>query len=614
MQHVETLVTQIKDANQAYRFGNATISDAEYDSLVAQLASAAPEHPLLQEVDPAVAPEALASKGRITHPVPMLSTDKAYTLEDIGKWVAKVEKAATALGIAACDIQYDVTPKLDGCAARFDGVRLITRGNGVQGYDISHLKDAVNSPLSCVGELVIAKSYFAEHLSAKYENERSFVSGALGRVELTDDVRDALDAGALEFADFGQLVYRAVMSGETLLEVIDGLRAELPAQVDCLTDGLVIDVVTPALREALGGNGKFWHYQLAVKSKGEVAHTTVTDVAWQVGRTGKITPVIQVEPVRLSGATISKCTGHNVQQVLNNGIGKGARIEIIRSGEVIPKFERTLVRAQEPASLERCPSCGELTVSVRGVDYVCDNHQLCPAQLSSRIEHFAKQLEINGVGPKVADALTEVFKVPSHLLMASAVNLSMAGLSAGVAKNLLAEIRRVSGEPVADYRVVAALGIPRFGKGAAKKVLRVHDIADLPYLSAADVAAIDGFGPESARSIANELSVYRKAELELTLSNLFNVVPSKPAEGEAEPSEQPLAGLVLTFTGAMSCSRGEMEAQAEALGAKVAGVSKNSSFLIVGERVGKAKTDKAAKLGVAVLTEAEYRQRFAIDG
>ena len=298
---VQTLLTY----NEAYRKGSPIVSDAVYDRLVEELRGLDPDHPFLQAVEP----EAFSGKKEIRHPVPMLSTDKAYTREALERFVTRVSKAGK--DILMEDIVYRVTPKLDGLAGRDDGGILASRGNGEVGYDISNafLKGVfpVGGRGLGVGEIVIKKSYFDEHLSAAFEHPRNMVVGIVSSDTLNEFAQKALDDRAVHFVPYSRLLSWEG-DADTMLSHIDTIVADLTGQTDYPMDGAVAEVVNPEIREAMGATAHHYRWQIAIKSKGDTAVTVVEGVTWQVGRTGNVTPVMEIRPVLLSGATIKRVT------------------------------------------------------------------------------------------------------------------------------------------------------------------------------------------------------------------------------------------------------------------------------------------------------------------
>lgn len=605
----DRLAERLAEYNEAYRSGAPVVSDAQYDQLVERLRELRPDHPFLHRVEP----ETFAGKREIRHPAPMLSTDKAYTAEELARFVARVEKEAGEIGIT--DVRYRVTPKLDGLAGRDDGTFFVTRGNGESGYEVSSAFAKGMIPLGGrgrgVGEMVILQSYFDEHLAGAFEHPRNLVVGIVSSDTVNELAARALADEAVHFVPYSELPSE-VVDGRALLARLDGIWAELSAQVDYPQDGLVVEVTDEDVRRTMGATSHHYRWQVAVKRKGETAVTEVEDVVWQVGRTGKVTPVLMVSPVSVSGATIRRVTAHNAGFLEKKGLGTGAEIEIIRSGEVIPKVEEVLVPA--PAHLpEACPSCG--THLERENDFLLCRNEHCPDQVVQTIEHWFKILgNADWFGRKTVekvvrsgyDSLEKVYELGEEDFRAM-------GFGPVQSANLAEAVYLSRTREVEDWRFLAALGIEDLGKGDSRKLLENFRLEELPGIGQERIEAIRGFGAVTARSVAAGLE-----RMAPTLRHLlalgFNIRPTGAARSEGSAGASPLAGKHVVFTGKMRGSREEMQEQARALGALVqSAVNAKTDYLVCGENVGAAKTAKARQFGTAILSEEEYVRLIGVD-
>ena len=605
----DRLAERLAEYNDAYRRGAPQVSDAQYDLLIARLRELRPDHPFLHRVEP----ETFAGKREIRHPVPMLSTDKAYTPEDLARFVARVEKEAGEIGVTG--VRFRVTPKLDGLAGRDDGTHFVTRGNGESGYEVSSAFAKGMIPLGGrgrgVGEMVILQSYFDEHLSGAFEHPRNLVVGIVSSDTVNELAARALADEAVHFVPYAELP-NWEGSGAQLLESLNEVWADLSARVDYPQDGLVVEVLDEDVRRTMGATSHHYRWQVAVKRKGETAVTEVADVVWQVGRTGKVTPVLLVEPVSVSGATIRRVTAHNAGLFEKKGLGPGAEIEIIRSGEVIPKVEDVLVPA--PAHLpEACPSCG--TALERENDFLICRNEHCPDQVVQTVEHWFKTLgNADWFGRKTVerivgsgyDSLEKVYELGEEDFRAM-------GFGPVQSSNLAEAVYLSRTREVEDWRFLAALGIEDLGKGDSRKLLEHFRLEELPGLDAERIEAIRGFGAVTARSVAAGL-----ARLAPTLRHLldlgFRIRPTGAAGASPAEGHSPLAGKHVVFTGKMAGSREEMQEQARALGALVqSAVNAKTDYLVCGENVGAAKMNKARQFGTAVLREDEYLRLVGAD-
>ena len=602
------LVERLTEYNEAYRRGAPLVSDAQYDLLVARLREIDPEHVFLHRVEP----ETFSGKREIRHPVPMLSTDKAYTPEELERFVARVEKEAAEIGVSG--VRYRVTPKLDGLAGRDDGTVFVTRGNGESGYEVSSAFAKGMIPLGGrgkgVGEMVILRSYFQEHLADAFEHPRNLVVGIVSSDTVNEFARKALADEAVHFVPYSELP-NWEGSGTELLARMDTLTEELSAQVDYPLDGMVVEVLDEDVRRTMGATSHHYLRQIAVKRKGETALTEVREVVWQVGRTGKVTPVLVVEPVNVSGATIRRVTAHNAGLLEKKGLGPGAQIEIIRSGEVIPKVEDVLVPAATTLPAV-CPSCG--SALARENDFLLCGNEHCPDQVVQTIEHWFKTLgNADWFGRKTVeklvrsgyDSLEKVYELGEDEFRAM-------GFGPVLSANLAEAVYLSRTREVEDWRFLAALGIEDLGKGDSRKLLEQFRLQDLPTISREQIEAIHGFGAITARSIA--AGVERLAP---TLRHLLALGFKIMATGAARDTsaDSPLAGRHVVFTGKMRGSREDMQEQARAQGALVqSAVNSKTDFLICGENVGASKLAKARQFGTAILQEDEYLRFIGVEG
>jgi len=322
MDKTEKLVAELEKYNQAYRAGEPLVSDREYDRLVEGLRAADPENLFLQRVEP----EVFSTRRKIRHPVPMLSTEKAYTQETLARFVSRVEKAAGEIGLE--QVLFRVTVKLDGLAGRDDGDIFVSRGNGEEGYEISSAFEKGVRPEGGrglgLGEIVMRQSYFEKHMQEDFEHPRNLVVGIVTSDRLNEYARQALHAGAVHFVPYAKLRgWRG--NGSRLVNELETIRTDLTTAIDYPMDGLVAEVVDARLKAHMGATSHHYRWQIAIKTKGTTAVTIVNRLTWQVGRTGNVTPVMEVAPTSLSGATIRRVTAHNAGLVSKQQIGPGRK-------------------------------------------------------------------------------------------------------------------------------------------------------------------------------------------------------------------------------------------------------------------------------------------------
>ncbi|WP_339890459.1 BRCT domain-containing protein [uncultured Alteromonas sp.] len=604
----EKLLLVLDVANASYRAGFPIVTDKEYDHvLLEELRTRYPQHSYMFKVEE----EPLKESKTVTLPQRMLSTDKAYSKEEIEKWTDRLIKAANEIGENTENIEIRVTPKLDGYAAFDDGKTLYTRGDGYKGQDITRafergLKVAKGGVRGLgPGEIVIKKSYFDEVLSEHFENSRNIQAAIIAEKKVDENVKLAIDEGACVFYPFSTLE-DWVGSIDTLINEFDDILERMWNAVDFDIDGLILETNNSAIKEHMGSTRKFHRWQIAFKVNDESAEVEVLRVIPQTSRTGRVSPVAELVPTKLSGATLSRATVHHYNMVKTNGVGPGAIIKLVRSGLVIPKIEM-VIKPTEPELPESCPSCNAHLIW-EGEHLICPNKSDCPAQTENTLIHFFKTLgNIDGFGPKVIEKITsygikhihEIYQIPKHQFVGF-------GFGDKTSQNLLDQLQASREIEIEDWRFLAAFGVSRLAGGNCEKLLQHHSIVELFEVSVEEMVKIDGFAQLSAEAIVEGLANVREEFFKVY--NLGFNLSVTPKESYRESSGSSIAGKVVVFTGSMQQgSRGDMEKQAKALGAKVAkSVTGNTTYLVTGEKVGETKINAARDKGVEVLTEEEY--------
>ncbi len=600
----EQLVAFLTLANSHYRAGTPLISDSDYDFIfLAELQRREPAHPYLQAIES----EEESFGNKLLLPEPMLSTDKAYSVAEIVKFIERLAKAATEINLDS-EIILRATPKLDGFAAYDDGTTLYTRGDGKKGSDITRaftrgllVYGDADRGLGA-GEIVIKRSYFDTHLSTQFEHPRNFTASIIKEKALDEHTKQAIHERAAYFVPFATLP-KQEHTTEYFLEHFSTITDEVSASVDFDTDGVVIEAIHPELRSHMGANRKFHRYQIAFKANTESNQVEVLEVVPQVGRTGKITPVAILEPSMLSGATITHATCHHYGMVKQDNIGPGSKVELVRSGQVIPKITK-VITATQAIIPSHCPSCNsELTWHS---DFLmCTNHSGCRDQGIGRLEYFFKILGNNdGFGRKTLEKLYDA----GHTTISSMYNLTPTSLTSmgfgpKISQNLIEQLGVSRSIQIEDYRLLSAFGVERLGLGNSENLLGAYPLSDIFTLSEAEIAAIDGFGEITAQSIVSGLLSIR-VEFEHILSLGFNLEYTK-----AEDLKSSLfTGKYIVFSGSMSLPREEIEKTAKSYGIKVQkSVNAKTDYLVIGEKVGQSKLTKASSLSVEILPYADYK-------
>ena len=595
-------------ANQMYRNGESIVTDQDYDFVfLAELAKRLPVHPFLQKLE---SENEGFSEEKVKLPERMLSTNKAYSWEEIQKWLERISKSSEEINLPIKDVQLKGSAKLDGFAGYDDGTKLYTRGDGNKGSDISRVfkrglgvfNDSQRGQGS--GEIVVKRSYFESHLSNHFEYPRNFQASLIKEKELNHFALDAITNKAALFVPFSQLP-KWLGDIDTFTNNFENIVNELEAGVDFDIDGAVFEVINPELKTHMGSNRKFHRWQIAYKENKEKAQVKVLSVTAQVGRTGKITPVAELEPTLLSGATIYRATGHHYGLVKEQGLGSGSVVELTRSGLVIPKINKVL----KPAEVDipaQCPSCNA-KLSWDSDFLMCLNHDSCPDQIIGKMVYFYKILANNdGFGQATIQKLYDQgIRQVSDIYTLKATDLISMGFGEKTSQNLTEQLIRSRQESIEDWRFLAAFGVSRLGMGNCENLLKNYSISQVFNLSVEDISNIDGFAELTAELIFKGLLSVKPQydalvlggfELEKTFLSI-----------NAIQSDSPFRNKKIVFTGAMSRPRAELEKQTKALGIVVSkSVSSKTDFLITGESVGQSKLKSANANGVSILTEEEF--------
>jgi len=641
-----------------YLLEHPRIADAEYDALVRELADLERAYPALAAPDsPTVTVRGTASSrfAPVTHIVPMLSLDNTYNPEELVAWFDRIARLLPE----SARHEYMVQPKIDGlsCSLTYRNGTLVTaatRGDGAVGEDVTanartiasipqRLKAAGGPPpevLEVRGEVYLERDSFVrlnETLTARGEspfaNPRNAASGSLRQKDpavtaqrpLRFQVHSFGMSEGMSFADDDAFLSWCARAGLPVIEPRSVCRSARQALDACLAlqqkrddlpydiDGAVVKLNAFADREALGVTMKSPRWAIAYKFPARQATTTLRDVTFQVGRTGVITPVAELEPVSCGGVTISRATLHNFDEVKRLGLSIGDRVLVERAGEVIPKVVALVDKAPRPIPIEppeRCPSCGQPVVREDEVAYRCVN-PLCPAQLVEHIVHFASRgaMDIDGLGSAVAQQLVDaglVRDIADLYRLTTEHLLGLEQFKRRRAANLLAAIERSKRQPLS--RLLYALGIRHVGEKSARNLARTFRSMDTLQAAAQDdLAAVDEIGPVIAASVRGFLDRPETARL-IERLRTAGVSLSEP---ELPPGttgiRRVLEGVTVVFTGELATmTRDEAQRLVASLGGKTASsVSSKTGMVVAGTAAG-SKLAHARRLGVRVLDEAEF--------
>ncbi|MBW1990031.1 MAG: NAD-dependent DNA ligase LigA [Deltaproteobacteria bacterium] len=644
-------------AERYYAFDDPEISDAEYDRMMRRLEELEAEYPELATPDSPtrrVGAPPLEKFETAPHSVPMLSLENAMSREEVA---AFDQRARKALGLSG-PLSYTAEPKLDGVAVElvYENGSLVlasTRGDGYVGEVITDnvrtirrvplsLKgEGVPERLEVRGEVYLPKAHFARINQERedqglplFANPRNAAAGSLRQLDSKITATRPLDmfcygvgrvSGVIfetqfsllkTLAGWGLPVNLAGTRGGVSLEEVFAYYEELSEKrhkAPYEMDGLVVKVDSISYQQDLGTTARSARWAIAWKFPPVQESTRVEDIVVSVGRTGALTPVAVLAPVSVGGATVSRASLHNEDEVKRKDVRVGDRVLVQRAGDVIPEVVKVLDPDREgrnpPFVMPRaCPVCGSEAVRLQGEAVSRCINALCPAQVKERIKHFASKaaFDMDGVGDKLVHQLVErglakSFEDLFTLTMDDLVPLTrMAEKSAG---NILSSIEQ--SKDVTLGRFLYALGIRHVGEHVARTLAsHFKDIRRIMSASKEELQEIPEVGPVVAQSVASFFANPQNVEAVEEL--LRRGVRIK--EEEAPEKGRPLSGRTFVLTGALSSmTRSQAKERIEAAGGRVSGsVSKKTNYVVAGESPG-SKLDKARDLGVAVITEEDLK-------
>jgi DNA ligase (NAD+) len=649
------LVDELTEHDRRYYVEAApVIADVEYDRLAKELLAIEEAHPdwiVTWSPSHRVGHAPASSFPKVVRAVPMLSLDNTYDEAELRAFHDRVVK-----GLGGDVPIYSVEPKIDGFGIELtyaDGVFTLgaTRGDGRIGEDVTaNLRTVkgialrLREPVSIVvrGEVYIAKADFVAINAAReqegldtFKNPRNTAAGSIKQLDPREVARRPMRAILYEVVDGesyapGHLESLALLRRLGLATSEHNTRAasweDLHAQVESWrerrdslpyeVDGLVVKVDSFAERRVLGTTSKAPRWAIAFKFPARQVTTRVRDLEINIGRTGAVTPVAILEPVDVSGTTVSRVSLHNWDQVARLGIGWGDRVLIEKAGEIIPQVLDVTEQSSEPRfePPKGCPVCGTPLEREEGkVVMICPNRIACPAQRLAAIEFFANRgnMNIDGLGEKVVQQLIEarlVLDVADLFDVRAEQLLELDRFAETSAENLVAAIARAK-QAATFTRLLCALGIPHVGGVAAQRIAQKY--RTLSALRAAgdrsesdafveELSELEGIGDVIARAVDKFL---REPHARAVLDKLAarGVDPEEPV---VAVTEGPLSGKTFVVTGTLSRPRGEVQKRIEAAGGKVTGsVTKKTDYLVAGADTGKTKLEAAEKHGVAVIDE-----------
>ena len=674
-QEIERLREEIRRHEYRYYVENApTISDQEFDALMHQLIKLEAENP--DCFDPNSPTQRVGSDlangsfEQVEHRYPMLSLGNTYSEGEVREWY---NRALKELGIRNEELEVEVV-----CELKFDGtsislwyengelVRAVTRGDGVRGDDVTrNVRTIKNIPLKITdnrlqitdsvefrGEILLPWKEF-ERLNAERErdgealfaNPRNAASGTLKlqnsrtvakrnliaqvyNVQITDNREQSVanevtpnlntHYGALQWAkQLGMPVSDTTKVCKSIDEVMEFIaywdveRKNLPVA----TDGIVLKVNDLNLQKNLGFTAKSPRWAIAYKFQAERALTRLNSVSYQVGRTGAITPVANLEPVQLSGTVVKRASLHNADIIAGLDLHIGDMVYVEKGGEIIPKItevdsSQRKEDAERVVFIDKCPECGTELVRIEGeAAHYCPNETGCPPQQKGKIEHFVsrKAMNIDGLGSETIAMLYDrglIHDVADLYTLTIGKLARMERLGEKSAQNIIEAVHKSTEVPF--ERVLFALGIRYVGETVAKKLAAAFgSMQALSIAKREELMAIDEIGERIADSLIEYFDDMRNMQLIERLQNFGVKMEGRVARAELSNK---LEGLTIVISGTFEHhSRDEYKAMIEAHGGKNgSGVTSKTSLLLAGANMGPAKLEKAEKLGVKIVSEAEF--------
>tara|TARA_R110001632_G_scaffold31420_6_gene81915 strand:+ start:512 stop:2506 length:1995 start_codon:yes stop_codon:yes gene_type:complete len=656
-QKIESLRTELREHNYNYYvLDSATISDFEFDMKLKELQALEAKYPEFYDASsPTLRVGGTITKNfeTVVHEHRMYSLDNSYSKEDLEDWEKRIQKI---LGDA--QVEFTCELKYDGASISLtyeNGqlVKGVTRGDGFQGDDVtSNIKTIRSVPLQLKGdyppkfdirgEIVLPFEGFAkmnqeriENGEDPYMNPRNTASGSLKLQDSALVAERPLDcllysivgvnlklesqSQMLEKArDWGFKVPKAAKLCKTTEEVLEFIdhwdkhRHELPYE----TDGVVIKVNSIQHQEELGYTSKSPRWAMAYKFKAEQVSTVLNEITYQVGRTGAITPVANLEPVLLAGTTVKRASLHNADQIEKLDIREGDTVFVEKGGEIIPKivgvdFTQRPISSQPTQYIDHCPECNTPLERTEGdAKHYCPNEYGCPPQITGRIQHYIsrKAMDIEGLGGETVELLFKEGLIENYAdlyLLTKEQLIPLERMAEKSAENLVKGVAESVKIPF--ERVLFALGIRFVGETVAKKLARAYkNIDSLMVATVEELMTVDEIGQRIAESV---VSFFRNGiNLEIISRLRQYGVQFEVSADKLENQTDLLKGQTFVVSGVFeNLSRDELKKLIEDNGGKVgSSISSKTSYLVAGDKMGPSKRTKAESLGVPIISETDF--------
>lgn len=641
IEKMKELIKEIEKHNYNYYvLDNPTISDSEYDKLYYSLVDLEKETGVVLPYSPTlrVGDRVLEGFTKKRHEVNLYSLNKVRDFEALEQWVSDMQKETGGTDFA---VEY-----------KFDGLNLVieyndglfvsatTRGNGIIGEDVTEqvrtirtvpLQIKFKGRLIVQGEGMMTNKSFIEYnktATEKLKNPRNGVAGAIRNLDVKETAKRKLDFFCYsillcegktfftqqEMHEF--LIENGFQTGDyfkickDVHEIIHCINEidVVKNKLDVMIDGMVIKINKVPPREKIGFTAKFPKWAMAYKFEAQEATTLLKSVTWQVGRSGRVTPIAELEPVELAGATIRRATLNNIDDIRRKDVYENARVFVRRSNEVIPEIMGLAEKNENSKKIVEptvCPSCGS-TLIKKGPLLFCPNHLGCKEQVVDRLAHFASRdaFNIEGFSEKTASLVYDklnVRKVSDIYKITEEDLLKLDSFKEKKSQNIINSIK--NSKKIDFSRFLYALGIPEIGNKTAKDLARkFENLGNLGNATKEKLLEVDDIGEVIADNI---ISFFKDKDNLDEIQNLFDVGVIISGKASAQTNEK-ISGKTFVLTGTLTRPRREIEEMIENLGGKTSSsVSKNTDFVLAGENAG-SKLDKARELGVKVINEDEF--------
>ena len=666
MSSIEQKITSLRDELREHNYkyyvlDQPSISDFEFDMKLKELQKLEEEHPEFHDpTSPSLRVGGAVTKNfeTVVHEHRMYSLDNSYSKEDLEDWEKRIQRI---LG----DVQVEFTCELkyDGASISLtyeDGqlVRAVTRGDGFQGDEVTtNIKTIKSVPLQLKGnypqkfdirgEIILTLEGFAkmnqERVEAgedPYMNPRNTASGSLKLQDSALVAQRPLECllysitgnnlgiktqfevleKARQWGFKVPTVAKLCKSTQEVMEFVDYWdthRHSLPYE----TDGVVIKVNSIQYQEELGYTAKSPRWAMAYKFKAEQVSTVLNEITYQVGRTGAITPVANLEPVLLAGTTVKRASLHNADQIAKLDVREGDTVFVEKGGEIIPKivgvdFSKRSADSKPTEYITHCPECGTGLIRKEGeAQHFCPNDTGCPTQITGRIQHFIsrKAMDIEGMGSETVELLFKEGLIANYAdlyILTKEQVVPLERMAEKSAENLVNGV--AASKSIPFERVLFALGIRYVGETVAKKLAKAYKNVDaLMVATQEELVAVDEIGERIAESVIRFFAEPTNVALVERLKSYG--LQFSLSEEQLENQTDKLKGQTFVVSGVFeNISRDELKKLIEDNGGKVASsISSKTSFVVAGDNMGPSKKTKAESLGVPIISEQEFMEKVS---